>query len=393
MSRRIDDDERRARLGRRHHLAARAPTVEAAAGDLLGLHSSDPTGVFLSAWARRGDGARPELEAALYDDRTLVRLMGMRRTLFVEPVDLAAVVQGACSRTIAKAERTRLLKAMRAGGVGGADPGRWLRRVERATLASVAARGEAAAAEVRGDVAALGKKVTMGSGRWATELTLGPRVLSLLAMDGRLVRGRARGTWISSQYRWSTTEAWLGASLPDLDPAAARTELVGRWLAAFGPAAVEDVTWWTGLTKAAVRAALAAVDAIEVELDDGPGWIRPDDVEPVAPPSPWVALLPSLDPTTMGWKQRGWYLGGHGPALFDRNGNAGPTVWVDGRVVGGWAQDPDGLVVCRFLEDVGSEVTAAVDAEAAALTRWFEGVRVTPRFRTPMERELSSGGP
>jgi hypothetical protein len=106
--------------------------------------------------------------------------------------------------------------------------------------------------------------------------------------------------------------------------------------------------------------------------------------------APWVALLPALDPTVMGWSGRDWYLGEHGPTLFDRNGNAGPTVWWDGRVVGGWASRADGEIAVRLLEDVGAEGAAAVEAAAGGLARWLGGVRVTPRFRTPLERELSA---
>jgi hypothetical protein len=101
-------------------------------------------------------------------------------------------------------------------------------------------------------------------------------------------------------------------------------------------------------------------------------------------------LLPALDATAMGWTKRSWYVGDHVPALFDRNGNIGPTVWVDGRIVGGWGQAATGEVAHRLLEDVGSETAAAIAVEAAALTEWLAGVRVTPRFRTPLERELSS---
>jgi hypothetical protein len=70
----------------------------------------------------------------------------------------------------------------------------------------------------------------------------------------------------------------------------------------------------------------------------------------VDPPDDWVALLPALDPTVMGWKERDWYLGGHAGDLFDRNGNAGPTVLHNGKVVGGWAQRPDGEVVYELQE-------------------------------------------
>jgi len=116
----------------------------------------------------------------------------------------------------------------------------------------------------------------------------------------------------------------------------ARAELVRRWLHAFGPGTRDDVRWWTGWTVGATRQALAAAGAVEVDLDDGAtGYLLGDDLEPVEPPEPWVALLPALDATTMGWKERDWYLGSHRAQLFDTAGNAGPTVWVDGRIVGG----------------------------------------------------------
>ncbi len=90
----------------------------------------------------------------------------------------------------------------------------------------------------------------------------------------------------------------------------------------------------------------------------------------------------------MGWQSRDWYLGGHKAALFDSNGNAGPTIWVDGRIVGGWAMRANGEVVTRLLEDVGRRASLAVDAEAARLTAWLRGVPPVPRFPTPLSKEL-----
>jgi hypothetical protein len=150
------------------------------------------------------------------------------------------------------------------------------------------------------------------------------------------------------------------------------------------------VKWWTGWPLGQTKAALAAVGAVEVELETGPGWVLPDDEARVRAPKPWVALLPSLDPTMMGWKERDWYLGEHGPALFDRNGNAGPTVWVDGRVVGGWAQRRSGDVVYELLEDVGRASTNAVTRAAEDLQTWLGEVRVKPRFPSPLQKQLEA---
>jgi hypothetical protein len=92
----------------------------------------------------------------------------------------------------------------------------------------------------------------------------------------------------------------------------------------------------------------------------------------------------------MGWKERSWYLGDHAEILFDRNGNAGPTIWADGRVVGGWAQHPEGGIATRYLAAVDADVRDRVDARARALERWLGDHVVVPRFRTPLERELTA---
>jgi hypothetical protein len=140
------------------------------------------------------------------------------------------------------------------------------------------------------------------------------------------------------------------------------------------------------------RAALEGLATTAVELADGEtALVLADDVDETAPVDPWVALLPPLDPTTMGWRGRAWYLGPHQAALFDTAGNAGPTVWSDGRIVGGWAVLPSGEVVTRLLEDIGPEATDAVLNEAARLTAWLGSVTVVPRFATPLAKELAAG--
>jgi len=216
------------------------------------------------------------------------------------------------------------------------------------------------------------------------------RVLFLLAADGRIVRGRPRGSWISSQYHWSTAADWLPGGLPRLGTGEASAALARSWLRAFGPATVADLRWWTGWSAGQAKKALTALDPVEIDLAGTPGVALPDDLEPVAEPGPWFALLPALDPTPMGWKGRSWFLDGHEGPLFDRSGNIGPTVWADGRIVGGWAQRPGGEIAFRLLTDIGAEGRAAVEGAAQRLGAWLGAVRVTPRIRTPLERELSA---
>lgn len=385
----IDDRERSTRLGRRHFLAAPGRDVTTVAGGMVGLHSSDPTTVYLSARSRLEDFEIPHLEDALYVRKTLVRMLGMRRTMFVVPVDLAAVMDAACTQALAPPERRRLATMLEEQGIA-EDGQAWVDEVESATLAALGRLGEATAAQLTREVPELAEKLAFGEGKkWAGTMGVSTRILFLLATEGRIVRGRPLGSWLSSQYRWAPTATWLDGPLPVVDEAEARAELLRRWLGTFGPGTETDLRWWTGWTAAKTRAALQDVGAVPVQLDGGTGYVLADDVDPVPAVEPWAALLPGLDPTVMGWKERSWYLGPHGDLLFDRNGNAGPTVWWDGRIVGGWALTGDGEVVWRTLEDLGSDAEARIASEADRLTTWLGGARVIPRFRAPFEKELA----
>ena len=181
-------------------------------------------------------------------------------------------------------------------------------------------------------------------------------------------------------------DAWLPDGVAAWSLQDAQTELVRRWLRGFGPATIADVKWWTGLPMGQVRKAVAAAGAVEVDLDGVPGLVLPDDLDPVPAPEPWAALLRAR-PDDHGLGRPRLLPRPHRPVLFDRNGNAGPAIWWDGRVVGGWAQRKTGEVALRLLEDVGAGATAAIEAEAARLTTWLGPVR-SPPVPHPLEREL-----
>ena len=384
--RKIDVAERRARLGRRHRLAAgeRAPDVVAAAQSTVCLHGTDPASVYLSAWARVGHMTTDDLGRALYEHRSLVKHLAMRRTLFVFPRDSIPHVQAGASNAVARRERERLVREVEAAGLQ-EDGASWLAAAGEAVLGALAGDREAAWAELRHELPVLAGTITYGEGkRWGGHIPVGPRVLTVLSAGGHVVRASNAGGWTASRPRWARMADWLGAPLEPHAEADGVAWLVREWLRRFGPGTVTDVKWWLGSTVAAVRRALADVGAVEVDLAGHTGYVLADDVAEAPPVEPWAALLPPLDPTTMGWYEREWYLGPHRPQLFDTSGNAGPTVWWDGRIVGGWRQRDTGEVVLQLLEDVGADARAAVALEAERLTAWLGGTRVLPRFPSPL---------
>ncbi|WP_328913944.1 MULTISPECIES: winged helix DNA-binding domain-containing protein [unclassified Streptomyces] len=380
----IEDRERRARVAAR--LLRPAKSCTEIVDTLAGLHATDPATVFLSVAARLTDPdtAVERLEEALYGERpALARMLVMRRTMFVVTRDTASDVYAAAGRQIAAKERKKLLTHLAEGG--GWDE-RWLADAEAEVEAALAAHGDLSGAELSRLVPRLREQVVVARGKpYETRQNVASRIIRTMAAEYRIARRRPAGSWTSSQFRWAKAEP-----LPDRPVEEARAAVVRAWLRSYGPGTEADLKWWTGWTLTEVRKALAAVGAEHVRLAGGTGHVLPGDTDGTPEAPPRAVLLPSLDPAPMGWQDRDWFLPrAHRAALFDGTGNVGPTVWWGGEVIGGWAQRADGSVVWRRLTDRGTAAARAVDDAAAALSTWLGGVRITPRFRTPLERELT----
>jgi hypothetical protein len=380
--RHVSDDERRARLAVRQALAAafRVDSPVAATRAMTALHATESATVYLSCWARVGSLEVADVDRALYDDRSLMKQLAMRRTLFVFLRTLLPAVWPSASARVAGIERARMSKdVVRAGLADDGDD--WLDQARAEVLKVLAEAPDGlSATEVRQAVPMIDVKVAVSGG----EIWSAPRVLTHLSATADIVRGAATSRFPTARPRWTLTRNWLDDIPAPWDAADGYRELVRRWLRTFGPGTEDDIVWWLGATKTVVRAALAALDAVAVTLDrGGTGWLLPDDLDEAPDPGSWVALLPVLDPTVMGWQGRDFYLGPHRDLLFDSRGNAGTTAWVDGRVVGCWIQDDAGVVRVRLLERVSARARRALDAEAARLTGWLDGVRVGTIYRSP----------
>jgi hypothetical protein len=379
-------EERRARLGRRQFLAESADSISGVVADLVGLHATDPATPYLSLWARLPGFTVADLDAELYDGRALVKHLAMRRTLWTVRAEDLPLIQPGASDRVADNEHRRLVADAQKAGVA-ADGQVWLDAACTAVLRHLAEHGAASAKELREALPELAGRYDYAPGkRWGGETPLAPRVLTVLSVRGDIVRGPNDGAWTVSRPRWTPMAAWLSSVWEPEAPEVARAELVRRWLRAFGPATETDIKWWFGNTLTWARHALRDIDAVEVDMDGVTGFVLPDDLDVEPDVDPWCALLPGLDVTTMGWYDRDWYLGGHRGQVFDTNGNGGTTAWWNGRIVGGWGQDADGRVEVRLLEAVGRDAKRALQRRSDELTAWLDGVRVSPRFPSPLSR-------
>ena len=208
----------------------------------------------------------------------------------------------------------------------------------------------------------------------------------MLGFAGDVVRARPTGTWINGQYRWAAADGWVPGGIDvGLDKRDAAAGLARLWLRSFGPGTRADLQWWAGWTAATTTRALADVGAVEVELDDAVGFVLPDDLEPGRRPRA-VGRAAARVSTRRRWagSSASWYLDPEvAAAVFDRNGNGGPTVWVDGRIVGSWVQRRDGTIAVRLLTDVGAEQRDEIDRAATGLQELLGDVRFSVRFPAP----------
>ncbi len=383
----ITVDERRARLARRHLLlpGLRTDDVASVADAVVALHSSDPVTVYLSVLARMAHPSLGAVDTALYEERVLVRHHAVRRTLWVGGPEVVRVLHAAATRALVGPERRRTAGYLAESGID--EPEAWLDDAEAQVLADLREHGPSTARELGQRIDALRQPIVVGGPRWGATQSAHTRVLLGLGFAGAILRTRPLGSWVSGAYRYAVAEDWLPGGLGDVDARVARAELARRYLNRFGPVRGDDLRWWTGWPVTATRAALADVAAEEVALDGGTGWVLPDDDAPFDA-EPWVAALPSLDPTTMGWKERAWYLPAAAADAFDRNGNAGPTLWVDGRVVGAWAQAADGRTLTHYFEPVGAPRRAELDERLAVLADAVGETRYTVRFPGRVHAEL-----
>lgn len=389
-------EQRRAALVRRHHLAGDAGGPDEVVAALVALHATDPATVYLSVLARSRATTIPDVADLLYRQRRLVRWMAMRRTLFVFTREDIPMVQAAVSAQVAAALRRQLLSRVRRNGVDppvDTDVAGWLETAESRLEAALHRRGTATGTELRNDEPAL-RATIAARARSETPQSLTSPLLTLMSTEGRLVRGAPVGAWTTRNHRWEPVSAWWPDGLPAPDPTEAQAALARRWLRRFGPATVEDLQWWTGWNATTTRNALSRLDVAELDLHGRPGIDLPDpgvpDPTDAEPPGTEIAcLLPSLDPTPMGWRHRGWFTAVDPALVYDRAGNIGPTVWWNGEIIGSWASTSGGIRT-HIAADRGRAAAAAVDQAAAALHTRLDGAVVTPAVRTLLERRLST---
>ncbi|TQM42862.1 winged helix DNA-binding domain-containing protein [Pseudonocardia cypriaca] len=345
----------RATLARQFLLERTTRPVPDVVEHLVGLQAQTPHSWYLGLWSRIA-GFRPEDAADRLLDRSLVRIALMRSTIhLVTPRD-AHGLRGAVQPVL---DRDLFQNQLHGHGVRGLD----VEEVVEAARPLLAER-----ARTSRELGALLQT------HWPDR----PAASLAYAVRNRLplVQVPPRGLWgRSGAIAHTSAEAWLGGGA-----GFSLETLVRRYLAAFGPATVQDVQTWSGLTHLRevvepLRPQLRVFhDEHGRELFDLPDAPHPDPDAP-AP----VRFLYDFDNLLLSHADRSRVCTDEFRRAFVRRGGPVPcAVLVDGFTAAHWtlARDRETATLSvhahRLLTD---DESAEVRAEAERVLEFTTAAR------------------
>lgn len=187
-----------------------------------------------------------------------------------------------------------------------------------------------------------------------------------------LVRVPPSGTWEQRRADlYGLADGWVGPNTATRD--AGVDLLVKRYLAAFGPAARDDIASWAGLSLSVIDDALART-RLRRFRDEAGGPLVDLPRAPLPAPDTRVPVrfLPTWDATLLAHARRTQILPeAFRPKVFHiKTPHSVPTFLVDGQVAGTWRFE-GGTIRMTALRDLRAGERRLLDAEAVRLTAFM----------------------
>ncbi|HEY4845233.1 MAG TPA: winged helix DNA-binding domain-containing protein [Candidatus Dormibacteraeota bacterium] len=199
-------------------------------------------------------------------------------------------------------------------------------------------------------------------------------LIGLAALQGVLCLGPDRD---DGESTYVLLDDWV-AHAPTPSRETALSELARRYFAAYGPATIEDLAAWSGISMREARAAVTGASAglTDVTIQGRLGFIVKDRRKRLTMPSrPQVRLLPAFDTYLLGYRRRDLAVP---PPLQRRLQRGGgwlhPAVVVNGRAIGAWSlrrSAGGGQVVVELSAPIGLATRTGIETEVADIGRFL----------------------
>jgi len=321
------------RLRRHHLLQSKAPDPVTIAHDIAGVQAQVMGSAYLAFWARNHQIRRAQIEAALWQERSLVRTALMRQTLHLIPSAEFSIYTTALreSRTAA------VLRVMARCSVTPAEASKLT-----VTIMKALERGSGTHASIEEAARPMASAALRG---WMDRVW---SIVRLPVAEGLVCYGPGEGNTTT----FVRTDQWLGKQRRVAEEEA-RVHLLRAYLRAYGPAGIRDFAHWSGMPMPQVKPlpALLGEELAEVEVDGSRRLLLRADADELASASNarMVALLPGFDPYLLAHAEKGHFLhSAHYKKVYRNQGWISNVVLIDGHISGVWSYEIRGSRV-RFL--------------------------------------------
>lgn len=356
---------------------------------LVGMHSARLTTPFLACRARVPQFC-PQQWQTQHETKSVIKLRCMRKTLHTISCRHAAILHQATvdfrlleirrqHKLLSTGERRvsaikdKILTAVEAGPLPSTE-------IEKAVSAQIRMSGKELNYQIRTTIREL----------WETGL--------LCYLDRSM-------KWGTEQRRYGlTAKEFPRLDLSEIDPGTAQRKLLLAYISAYGPATIKDMHWWSGISRRRIVGILQElcdeIQAVRVESFNQECFLTRanynylGDARSRLSEDPWVEFLAYEDPSLKGYfETRSRYVSPcHLGRLFNKIGEARPSVVVSGSVVGiwGWHKHKERLYIELFRTLERTERKLVEGAAARVIQFLFgSGCAALPIFSHEHSKQLS----
>ncbi len=307
--------------------------------DLIALHATSAITPYLSLFPRLNDFHRADLDRALYVTRELIRLEGMRGTLFITTTELAPILFQAT-----RIPESKIAEWVRRWGM---PPSEYQKIVEY--VYRMLQEGAMTLPTIkRGLPPGLVRIMELRVGKTVQRLSNVNIVLTALMRMGFVVSEKFSEPILTRQAnRYGLIRGlYSGLRFDAIDRESAKKLLIKNYIRIFGPVTEQDIVWWSGLTKTDFNSILSQLDeellTVQIRGLKADYYMEKTDYARYrkfkAPRRPSIILLPYEDPYTKGYYARNRLIDLDYEKRAYVAGEVHPTILVDGKIVGIWNQ-------------------------------------------------------